>query len=422
MVAVLLVLAIATGCTEDSSSPIDSGPIDRASQVDALQGNSATLSPTATLVERYAAGLAEKDPVNRHQLLAYVYAEVTEKDIEGMLGVIKENLRRRRPDEVRVFANLFAKLDKRTALREVLSWEHPAANSMAAEEVMSVWVQSGDSDAIRKTWAELEESGDIPPGRILQAEMAMAGAFARYRDYDSLKRLFANAIDVDHRRRLIGHTAKVMSQSEGESYLDFALGVHASEELEPDIKTEVVLQAVKLAAMAPMVFTTGWYEKIKDGPYSGDALSVIAEKWSRTEPLAALEFIRSRPASEKPAMAKRAVAIMWLKKDPQVAEAFLLETVESDPSMSPALLPLAQHLMIRDLKGAMELAQRVPDRKERDSVLKQGLMRWVQRDEAAAEAFIAANPVSKPIESAVKGAKRLKEKREAAAKPEASSQ
>lgn len=425
LMLVLLAVAIGTaGCSEDSSNPMDSDRvasdlIDRSAQVGALQGNSASLSPTATLAERYAAGLAEKDPVNRHQLLAYVYAKATAKDLDGMLGVIKENLRKRRPEEVRVFANLFAKLDKRTALGEVLSWEYPAANIMASEEVMSVWVQSGDSDAIRKTWAELEESGEIPPGRIHQGEMAMAGAFARYGDYDSLKALFANATEVDHRRRLIAHASQVMSQLDGESYLEFALGVHRGDELEADVKVEVVLQAVKLAALAPMDYTTSWYENIKDGPYSGDALSIIAQKWSRTEPVAALEFVRSRPASEKPEMAKRAVAIMWLKKDPQAAEPFLLEAIESDPSMSSVLLPLAQHLMARDLNGSMELAQRVPDSRERDSVLKQGLMRWVQRDEAAAEAFMAANPVSKPIESAVKGAKRLKEKRDVAAKAEA---
>lgn len=411
VVVLLLIIALATGCTEDSASPID-----RTGQVDALQGKLPTLSPAATLVERYAAGLAENDPLSRHQLLAQVYAEATKSDVEGMLGVIKEDLRKRKPEEVRVFANLFAKLDRRTALSEVLSWDYPAAQIIASEEVMSVWVQTGDSGEIMRTWSELEGSANIPLSRVHRGEIAMMGAVARHRDYDAINSLIADATDVDHRRRLIARLGLSMSQSDGESYLDYAVRVHKSETFEPEVKAELVLEAQKLALVATPEFAIGWYENIKDGPYSGDALSIIAEKWSRTDAIAALDFVRARPASEKPAMAKRAAAIIWLQKDPQVAEPYLREAVEADRSMDSVLLPLAQFMMVRDSKGAMELALRVPDTRERESVLKQGLMRWVQRDQTAAEDFMAKNPVSKSIETAVQGAKRMKRNRDAASR------
>jgi hypothetical protein len=134
----------------------------------------------------------------------------------------------------------------------------------------------------------------------------------------------------------------------------------------------------------------------------------MAEMWSREDPLAALEFMNARAASEKPEMAKRAVAFMWLKKDPAAAQPFLREAVDRDPAMYPVLLPLVQYMMINDLPSAMALALRVPDKRERESLLKQGLMRWVQRDSAATEAFMAAHPVSKNVEAAVQGAKRMR--------------
>jgi hypothetical protein len=217
------------------------------------------------------------------------------------------------------------------------------------------------------------------------------------------------ADDVDHRRRMVAKTALVMSQTPGIAYSDWAEQIFREGRLGPELAPEIVLQALKVQLLIGTEPAIEYYERIKDASFSGDALAVIGEKWAYTDPKAALEFMLSRPASEKPDMGKRAVAIIWLQQEPTTAAPFLREAIESDPAMQSAILPYVQFLMVSDLPGAMKLAQRIPVDEERAIALKQGLMRWVQRDPKATESYMASNPVSDEIKQAVRGAKRLRQ-------------
>jgi hypothetical protein len=176
----------------------------------------------------------------------------------------------------------------------------------------------------------------------------------------------------------------------------------------------MLLQAIKLLQFGSTEAATDFYERIKEAGCSGDALAVIGEKWAYDDPRAALEFISSRPPSEKPEMGKRAVALIWLQQDPATAEPFLRDAIERDPTMHSAILPLVQFSMVKDLPGAMALAQRIPGEEERAIALKQGLMRWVQQDPKAVDAYMAAHQVPEQVKQAVQGAKRLRQNRSGA--------
>ncbi|HPG27717.1 MAG TPA: hypothetical protein PLW10_18930, partial [Myxococcota bacterium] len=125
-------------------------------------------------------------------------------------------------------------------------------------------------------------------------------------------------------------------------------------------------------------------------------------------------FMNARAAEEHPEMGRRAVAFIWLQTSPGEAEPFLTEAIEKDPGMQSALLPLVQFKMVRRLPEAMEMAQRIADDDERASILKQGLMRWVQIDPGAVDAYMASHPVTDEVKRAVQGARQLRQSRSGA--------
>lgn len=361
------------------------------------------------LADRYAAALDETDPFERHMRLAAIYAQLGAADLPTLLPVLKKDLRARRPEEIRTFASLLARLDPVGALSEVIGWDVPAARIAAQAEVMSIWAATGRIDQARATWREAAET--LPAEAIQQGELGMIEALARHRVLPPILEILEEADDPDQRRRLIAKISLAMSQTPGIPYPDWAEQLHREGRLGPELEAEVLLQSLKLLLAAGIEPATAWYERIKQAPCSREALAVIGEKWAYSDPVAAFAFMKARPESERPDLGKRAVALIWLQREPARAEPFLRDAIASDPDMAPTILPFVQYSMRSDLPGAMELAQRIPVEEERVIALKQGLMRWVQLDAPAADAYIASHPVPESVKQAVEGARNLRQKR-----------
>ncbi len=396
----LVMLGVGTACSESQTRVADA-----AGSADAVADES--------LAARYARALDELDPTRRHLALADIYAEVLASEgsesIESLGPVIEQDLRRRRPAEIRVFANLLARRNVTSALSDVLAWDEARARTPAAEEVISVWVEDDHVEAVRTGLRD--SAASLPEGVGAQMQLAFVVALGRHHRLDALLATLAAEEDITLRRRMVAKATLELSKHGASVYPDWVESIYGDPTVASDLQTELVLQAIKLLLLLDRDRALAWYEKIADGPDSGDALSLIAEKWARTDPRAALEYLNARPASEAPEMAKRAVAFTWLQREPVEAEPYLRERVERDPTMSPVVFPLVQYSMVADIEGAMELAQRVPDEKEREIVLKQGLMRWVQRDPAAVDAYMASHPVPPAVRTAVEGARKLRRNR-----------
>jgi len=364
------------------------------------------------LAERYAAALDETDPLDRHMRLAEVYASVRAEDMPALVEILKRDLRARRPEEVRVLANLLARLDSKGALEEVLSWSVPHARTFGQAEVLSVWAASGDFEAARETWRRL--AADLPGTAVDQGELAMIEALATHRLMEPLLEILQECDDPEQRRRLIAKTSLVMSQTAGRDFPGWVEETYRKGIENEDLRAELILQVTKLYLLAGVEPALDWYERVKDASCSGDVLAVIGEKWARSDPKAALDFMNARSVEEHPEMGRRAVAFIWLQTSPAEAEPVLTEAIEKDPGMQSALLPLVQFKMVRRLPEAMEMAQRIQDDEERESILKQGLMRWVQLDPGAVDAYMASHPVTDEVKRAVQGARQLRQSRSGA--------
>ena len=163
------------------------------------------------LAERYAAALDEQDPLDRHMKLAEVFARVEGSDLPALRKVFEQNLRGRRAEEVRTFANLLARNDPESALDAVLGWNVPFASAFGQAEVMSIAVAGGELEKVRKVLRE--RSKNAPVETIHQGEMALVEALARHRQLDPIVEILEGTDDVDHRRRMVAKVALEIGRS-----------------------------------------------------------------------------------------------------------------------------------------------------------------------------------------------------------------
>lgn len=361
------------------------------------------------LGEAYREALEVPDPLMQHLLLAQVYARVDASNFDQLRAVFESDMRNPDGTQARIVGNLWAKIDPVGALSAVMRWDDPRARTFASHAILNVWIQRMNADAARQAFRDV--ASELPLPVVQQGEQALAEALGRHGNLDSLLRLLEEAEDVDHRHRMIATSMIEFLRRDADAWTRWAEKIHrdgALRERAPEVQSDIVLQAIRLLAQRDVDEVVAWYPTIADGDYSGDALILIAERWARIDPEATLAFLAGRPDAERPEMARRAVAYVWLKKEPEVALAKLRAAIDEDPDMVSVIFPLVQFLIASRVDEAMELAQRVPDAKEREIVLKQGLMRWARLDPAAADAYMARHPVSEPILRAVRAAKALK--------------
>ncbi len=410
LMALLSPLAL-LGCDSEPSSRLE-GLVENGieSRIDSeeIAGRLEALR-TMPIDEAYHEALGATDPLMGHLLLAQVYARVDESNFGQLRSIFESDLASRDGVQARIFGNLWAKVDPVNALTEVLRWDDARARHFASNEILNVWVKRTNADAARQAFRDV--SRELPADVVQQGEQALAEALGRHADLDSLLALLEETQDADHRRRMIAVSTIEFLRRDGDAWPVWAEKIHRDDALReraPDVQSDIVLQAIRLLVQRNVAEAVGWYPKIADGEYSGDALSLIAENWARTDPEAAFSFLAGRTDAEKPGMARRAAAYVWLNKEPDVALAKLREAVDRDPGMVSVIFPIVQFLIASRVEEAMELAQRVPDEKEKEIVLKQGLMRWARLDPSAVDAYMEQHPVSQPIRRAVRAAKALK--------------
>ncbi|MAG31962.1 MAG: hypothetical protein CL908_13830 [Deltaproteobacteria bacterium] len=359
--------------------------------------------------EAYQQALDEADPFLQHMLFAAVYGRVDASNFAEFREVFERKLDRRSADESRVFGNLWAKIDSQAALRGVMTWTNPRARKFASEEVMSVWAQQPNAAEVLQAFRDL--AGELPSGVLQQGQYSLAEALGRHLQLEALLSLLLGVDDVEHRTRLATASLIEMTRAERDAFVRWVEQLRGDDSVPIELRYELVMQVIRLQVTRDLDEALAWYPTIASEEYAGDALTIIAQKWGRDDPVAAMEFMRQRPESENPGSAKRAAAYLWLNQDPGMARTELRKAVEEDPTMSSVIFPLVQFMMVNELEEAMELAQRVPKLEEREAVLKQGLMRWARRDPAGLDGYLARYDVSDSVQRSIRAARSLKESR-----------
>ena len=392
-----LALLACSPSSEPASKASDSGPLDRSAMQQAV-----------------SEALVIPDTLDRIDAITDLMRKVDASNVEGAMEAYDAAVQGLDRDEVRLFANAWARFDPKAALERFTTWRAPRVGQAAISEVVHTWTRRGGAEEARQ-FALASLGMDRPEGQTVRNLVvdATAAGLAAAGQHDELTNLLASFPSDDGRNWII-------TQAMLELYRNGPAGLRAWVDSIPwETPNALKHDALRSALISLAGFdgpqAAGWYETVEAKLPPGSFLEAISEAWGAREPLANLEWLMARPESEPRRVALRAGAYHYLKQDGPAASAWI-EARLGDPSVKAAMLfPLTQYTISVDLQQALPLAEQIEAPGEKASSLKQILVMWSRKDFPAVERYMAEKGVSPEVERAVRSmhAIRLKQRKPA---------
>ena len=155
------------------------------------------------------------------------------------------------------------------------------------------------------------------------------------------------------------------------------------------------------AALVPfdLAAATRFCDAHCDGPRGSDLRTEIAGRWALDDAPAALEWLGSGPESQKLAFAIRVTYALWGNRDRAAAVRWMREKTAGEPPawLEPAYPVYARLLGRESPTEGLAWAARLAAEDERKFATIDIARYWRQRDEVAAEAWLAQSPLSPEI-------------------------
>ncbi len=387
-----LALAACSPADEPAAPQADGGPLDRAAMNQAV-----------------SEALAIPDTLDRIEAVTGLMRRVDAANVEGAMEAYDAAVQGLDRDEVRLFANAWARIDPKAALERFTTWRAPRVGQAAISEVVHTWTRRGGAEEAR-AFAIASLGADRPEGQTVRNLVvdATAAGLAAAGQYDSLTKLLESFPSDDGRNWII-------TQALLELYRSGPSGLRAWIDSIPwEAQNALKHDALRSGLISLSGYdgpqAAAWYETVEAKLPPGSFLEAISENWGAREPLANLEWLMARPESEPRRLALRAGAYHYLKQDGPAAAAWISARL-SDPAVKAAMLfPLTQYTISVDLQQALPLAEQIDAPGEKASSLKQILVMWSRRDFPAVERYMAEKGVTPDVERAVRSMHAIRQK------------
>ncbi|MFO0688934.1 MAG: hypothetical protein U0900_09510 [Myxococcota bacterium] len=409
--------------TGGASSPANSSgttPVPPAGPLDA-----------AAMKQAVSEALVLPDTLDRISAICELMKRVDASNVEGARDAYDAAVEGLDREEVRVFANAWARIDARAALEWFTRWRAPMVGQSAISEVVHYWTRHGGADearafALASLGPEGPESGTV---RNLIVDATAAGLASAARN-EELTRLLEDLPSGQER-------SWVITQAMIEFYRSGVPKLRAWVDSIPweaknDLKRDALRSALVSLAHYDPAATFAWYEEVEPKLALGAYLDGIAEAAGAREPLATIEWLRARKDSAGRHLGLRAAAYHFLKSDVRTARApgagaeagagdgtaaEWIRTHLDDPAIDAAMrFPLTQYLISVDLQQALPLAEKIEAPGEKVAALKQILAMWSRKDYPAVERYMAEVGVPQEVEQAVRGLQAIRQQQREAKK------
>lgn len=392
-------VAVLLACSRQADPPptkLGDGPLDRAAMKQAV-----------------AEALLIPDTLDRVDRITDLMWRLDEGNVDGAMEAYDAAVEGLDRDEVRLFANAWARIDPRAALERFTKWRAPRVGQSAISEVVSSWTRRGGGEEARIF--ALESLGmDKPEGQTVRNLVvdATAAGLAAAGQHAELTRLLANFPSDDGRNWVITQALLEFYRAGTPALRAWVDSIPW--ETQNDLKHDALRSALISLAGFDGPAMAQWYETVEAKLPPGSFLEPISEAWGARDGLANLEWLIARPESSGRNAALRAGAYHYLRQDGPAASEWISARL-GDPSVfSSMLYPLTQYMISVDLEKALALAEQLATPGEKISSLKQILVLWSRSDHPAVERYMVEKGVPPEVERAVRGmhAIRKKQKRE----------
>lgn len=365
---------------------------------------------SATMRSEMISTLAEKDKLDRVTRLVGLLHRLNKDNLEGALEAHEESLPALDRDEIKIFANAWARIDAKGALDRVRTWRNPVVTRGAVAEIVYYWTLNGGAEDARKyalssvgrSEADTETTRNVIMDSVIRG---LAGA----NEHDELTEILENFPSDRTRGWLL--TQAMLEH--------FRSGIPAVQTWVDSIPWDAK-NNLKLDALAPALSTiskadgeaaAAWYERLESKLDKGALLEDVVSDWAIRDPQAAIEWLRKRPQSASRSKALRKVSFMFLKQEGPKASEWIQANLDDSLIDMTMRFPLAQYLVSVDIHEALPIAEKIGKTNEKSNVLKQILMIWSRDDYDAVKQYMAEVGVPADVEKTVIGQNQIRKKK-----------
>ncbi len=356
-----------------------------------------------------AEALVISDTLDRIDRITDLMRKVDAGNVEGAMEAYEAAVDGLDRDEVRLFANAWARIDPKVALERFAKWRAPRVGRSAISEVVFFWTRrDGAEDA--RIFA-LESLGtDRPEGKTVRNLVvdATVEGLAAAGQHEELTRLLSS-FPADEGRRWVITKALLQFYRAGtaapRAWVD-----SIPWEGDNALKIDALQTALVSLAGVDGRQAAQWYETVEAKLPPGSFLEQISETWGARDALGNLEWLLERPDSKGRHAALRAGAYHYLRQDGPGASEWIAARL-GDPRVDAAMrYPLTQYLISVDLEKALASAERIQAPGDKIASLKQILVMWSRRDHPFVERYMAEKGVPPEVERAVRGMHAVRKK------------
>jgi hypothetical protein len=339
--------------------------------------------------------LARDELTRAHRMTAFL-EQLDPDTLPAALEAIEAHNVGMSRQEVRLFLLAWSRFDAPGAYAWARGWKTPWRDTLMPEAIYA-W---GFRDA-RAALRELDAIDD--PTLIARLRPALFEGWLRSDDRAGASEAIAAIEDPRQRGRLTFLLAAETMRDGPDAVLAWADAV--PEDAPNHFKTGAFNQAALIVAREDPRRARDWYLLHRERPYSEGSLVGISRKWAEHgDPPELLDWLRSLPAddgrAEETANAIAAGFRVWLRKEPEQAEAWLAAELP-DPRLDPALVELVRASSTSSPASAIGWAGRIHDEDLRHAHVVRVGRAWRTRDPDALQAWLAGSGLPEDVSQAI---------------------
>ena len=347
-------------------------------------------SEPASLEDEMAAALRRVDPVVRRRELLEVAAKMGPETVDALRAGFEREIRFADRCLTQLFAASWAAFDAPAAFAATEAWDSPLRRSHATSEIAYGLARDGRVDEARSLAESLSLS------RVRTPTLAgLAEGVIRSGDLEGAMAFLDRPDSTDRNRLIESFLRGFLVRGDLEGAMAWA------EEIPADaphaLKRSVfALTARWLSGVDPRR-AADWYEaQPEDASWTRLGHLAIAEEWIEHEPEAALDWLlaRTRPGERRDDL--RRVLRRFIERDPDEAAAWM----ERQDPLGEAVVVVPELVSALETErpaDALAWARRIEDARIRDGWLVLVAGRWLEREPAAARAWLAENALPEEI-------------------------
>jgi hypothetical protein len=335
--------------------------------------------------------LDQSSPVDRSFGLSRAFTQLNAESFEEAIAVVEADPARWSEQDHRLLMAAWTRFDDLGPVDWALS-QRGMTRSRAAGAVIET-LAFRDPLSARSVVDSLE---DADLADKLHDKMILGWARSDFRD--DLSALIAAMPPGIRRQKAAAILAIEIRKDGAEALIQWAEDI--PDDARANFKEIVFDKAANSLALADPAHASRWIRTHLGRSYAARAAGVITQRWLEQDPVAALDWALTLPASANRDETVASGFASWLERNPVDAEAWVLSSTPA-PAVDPAVRVLVRRDYLPKPASALDWAHRIDDPGIRQRVLAAVGRSWFARDPEAVKSWLPESGLEQQIQHVI---------------------